>query len=249
MVLLQGSRQGFSANAEFQACSHRPNPFNQKLIKLKEVFKTKNLRAVLVVDPYQLPEQILEEMLQVKLKVLDSFSDDPIKARSVLADHFINAVVELIMDGNKIAGFGIYAQLSDEAFEISRLILPDYQGAGIGKYFALAACRYYSGLPYLVSTTGNKSAFFAVNSALKGLIVSPVLADGRFQPLNPKFDNVVKRLAEVKGLEYVRQDGVIEGRYESGGLYKSNINQESDFPLDSTRGDAVFILGCNPFYR
>lgn len=103
---------------------------------------------------------------------------------------------------------------------------------------------------FLVSTTANKTAYYAIKSALgDDHILSPRLSSGSFQPLDYETNEIITHLAYLKQLNYDRLDGIICERYGPQGLYSENINANSEFPIDATSGDAVFILAINPFYK
>lgn len=83
----------------------------------------------------------IDQMTELVQAGLTIYKKDKNAAKNDLCRHLELGKIELIIKDRDIVGFGIYFTLSENSFEISRVLSLEFQGRGLGKYLTLSGCN------------------------------------------------------------------------------------------------------------
>lgn len=151
----------------------------------------------------------------------------------------------LAYHGKDIVSFMIYFTLSTSAYEFGVMTHPKHRGQGLYTELMQNGKTVMPEHQYQVATTSNFRIIEKFLQLHQENMICPVLLKNEgqttFQNIDADNLDIVGNIAILKQAE-VSAKGVITGNYPPGGLYKTNINKDSGYELDSTTGDGVLLI-------
>ena len=170
------------------------------------------------------------------------------QAKADLQEHLENSVLQLVYHDEEVISFGLYKSVNHKFFDLSFIVHPNYRGKGIGRYLIHAGCEHFSDKEFVTATTQNYAAYLAFKKYFDGDLLVPRFQGSDFLDLDGLAKNLYHELALERKINPLKT-GKLNGHYGIGGLYNTNLNANTDFPINTLTGDATLIIGENRWHK
>lgn len=205
-------------------------------------------------DSNNLKQPEIEELTDLVQEGLTYCSNNRETAKNDLIEHINgNKIIIIKNKKNGIAGFGVFSDVGKDLFELAFIVCEKHRNKGLGKFLVKQSCLENKNKKHLTASTQNYVAYLAFKNALPKGIKSPNLTGSSFNKLCQNSIEQLKKFKQIKKLDprlcTKNLQGILPKRYGEKGLYKTNINKNNPFPIDTTTGDGVFLLIENPYYK